>query len=392
MVILLETYCSIMKKALFISCFNWYKTRIEPIREYLIDCGYEVNVIIADYDHIKKEPIEEKYDECIYCSVPHYKKNLSIKRIHSHLYFGKIVKEYVTDLCPDFIYVQVPPNNVTRACVEYKKNNKDTCLVLDIIDLWPESMPIERFRSFPFYKKWKDWRSDCIENADLIYTECDLYQDILSKELSIKNIHTLRLFKEQSQKEREKVLETINTRKKQTVDGLIRFAYLGSMNNILDVNGIKNIIIQCLHLGFQVELHAIGDGSGRFEFEKTINEIGCKSFFYGMIFDELEKIKLLGCCDFGFNMMKETSQVGLTIKSLDYFSMGLPIINNIKGDTWKMVEEEKMGLNYSEHSLFSNALPDFNHENILSSFDKLLSKTVFINEIKNSLKTIKCNE
>ena len=53
-----------MKKALLISCFNWYKSRLEPIRELLISHEYEVIVLIADFDHIEKRPVQRRYDEC----------------------------------------------------------------------------------------------------------------------------------------------------------------------------------------------------------------------------------------------------------------------------------------------------------------------------------------
>ena len=64
-----------MKKALLISCFNWYKSRLEPIRELLISHEYEVIVLIADFDHIEKRPVQRRYDECTYVPVPGYKSN-----------------------------------------------------------------------------------------------------------------------------------------------------------------------------------------------------------------------------------------------------------------------------------------------------------------------------
>ena len=44
--------------------------------------------------------------------------------------------------------------------------------------------------------------------------------------------------------------------------------------------------------------------------------------------------------------MKDSVFVGLTMKSMDYFATGLPLINNIKGDTWEIVEKEGLGVNY----------------------------------------------
>ena len=80
-------------------------------------------------------------------------------------------------------------------------------------------------------------------------------------------------------------------------------------------------------------------------------------YFYGAVFDQMRKIKILGNCDFAFNMMKESVLVGLTIKSIDYFSMGLPIINNIKGDTWEIVRRYGAGVNVDD--------PEYAWESIL---------------------------
>ena len=54
-------------------------------------------------------------------------------------------------------------------------------------------------------------------------------------------------------------------------------------------------------------------------------------------------------------MMKPGVCVGLTMKSIDYFCYGLPLINNIPGDTWQLVEEHGIGVNCSEKTLETNA-------------------------------------
>jgi len=50
-------------------------------------------------------------------------------------------------------------------------------------------------------------------------------------------------------------------------------------------------------------------------------------------------------CHFGINIMKESVCVGLTMKSMDYFEYGIPLLNNIKGDTWKIIEKYGVGYN-----------------------------------------------
>ena len=40
--------------------------------------GYEVSVLIADFEHIHLAPVNLRYPECTYVQVPGYKKNISI--------------------------------------------------------------------------------------------------------------------------------------------------------------------------------------------------------------------------------------------------------------------------------------------------------------------------
>jgi hypothetical protein len=47
--------------------------------------------------------------------------------------------------------------------------------------------------------------------------------------------------------------------------------------------------------------------------------------------------------------MKDSVCVGLTMKSIDYFQHGLPIINNIPADTTEIVEKYGVGLNVKEN-------------------------------------------
>lgn len=46
--------------------------------------------------------------------------------------------------------------------------------------------------------------------------------------------------------------------------------------------------------------------------------------------------------------MKSQVCVGLTMKSVEYLAFGLPILNTIQGDTWNLVENERVGYNCSK--------------------------------------------
>lgn len=365
-----------MKKALLVSCFNWYKARLELVRDLLNSKGYEVTVLTSDFSHIKKKAIEERYSECTYIHVPPYKKNLSLDRIKSHLYFGKQVAKFIENEKPDLIYLLLPPNNTAKYCARYKRKNPETKLIIDIIDLWPESMPLGALKRTPLAWIWKKWRDDAIKVADHVFTECDLYQDKLAGTLNPSKTSTLHLFKKQTEEEKQLVQDIIN-RKEQ--DDTVRFAYLGSMNSIIDIDGICKVIKEFISLGKKCELHAIGDGESSERFEKAVREIGCETHFYGKIFDEIEKIKILSPCDYALNMMKGNISVGLTIKSIDYLAYGLPLINNIKGDTWKLVDEKKVGLNVAEEKVVFGSV---DHGMVKRVFDDMFTKEMFINSVR----------
>lgn len=49
------------------------------------------------------------------------------------------------------------------------------------------------------------------------------------------------------------------------------------------------------------------------------------------LYDFQRKQEVFDQCNYGFNVMKPSVVVGLTMKSLDYMCAGLPIINTIKG-------------------------------------------------------------
>ena len=141
-----------MKKALLISCFEeWYKDRLEPICDILINHGFSIKCLISDYNHIGKR-YSQKKEACDYIHVPGYRNNISLQRIRSHLVFGKKVGAVINEYEPDLLYLVLPPNFTARYCLKYKKRNPDIKLIIDIIDLWPESMPMGGLKKIPLAK------------------------------------------------------------------------------------------------------------------------------------------------------------------------------------------------------------------------------------------------
>jgi len=70
--------------------------------------------------------------------------------------------------------------------------------------------------------------------------------------------------------------------------------------------------------------------------------------YHGICYDREKKQEIFDGCHFGLNIMKPSVCVGLSMKSLDYFEYGLPMLHSIPGDTWQIIEKEQTGLNVGE--------------------------------------------
>lgn len=324
-----------MKKAIIISCFGWRKGRLEYIEEYLHNHGYKVQQYASDYSHQKKEYLEPEERVCAIHVRP-YKKNLSFARLYSHYDFAEQIYKILCAEKPDLVYGVVPPNSVARVCAKYKRNHPQTKLVYDIIDMWPESYTARKLLKLPF-TMWASLRDSNLKYADHVFTECSLYHQFLPE---VKSLSSLRLCRD------ETLLNNVPD-----WDGKeVRIAYLGSINNIIDVTGIESLI-NALAKNFSVKVHIVGGGEAQSIFIQALQRAGALVEDHGMIFDKSKMQAIIGHCHFALNMMKSSVCVGLTIKSMDYFQLGVPMLNNIKGDTTDIIDEYHCGYNVDDVNL-----------------------------------------
>lgn len=88
--------------------------------------------------------------------------------------------------------------------------------------------------------------------------------------------------------------------------------------------------------------------------------------------------------------MKKDVLVGLTMKSLDYFKNGIPIINNINGDTWEFVENYGVGINTTDGFISSLVIQNYleNFAKIQDFYQNKFSEDTFNVELSKILKEI----
>ena len=334
-----------VKKAVIVTKSTNFEPRAEIVGEYLKGRGVDVTYIYADFSHREKRKLNRHEPDHIYIDSFPYRKNLSWQRMWSQADFAKKVGRKLKELDFDLLYVLIPGNSLVsmavRAVEEKSKtsNRKKPKLVFDIIDLWPESLRLGKLEQIWPFTYWKRLRDKDISKADLILTECDLYREKLK--LDPQKSVTMYWGKKETYLGLSSVLQT---------DGnLLKIAYLGAINNIIDIDGIIRLL-QILNQRLKLEgrsalLHVIGDGENKETFLQALKTAEIEYQYHGAVFDETEKDKILSHCSYGLNMMKPGVCVGMTMKSIDYWSHGLPIINNIPGDTERLCREEGLGIN-----------------------------------------------
>ncbi len=356
-----------------------YEHRADLLYDVITENGHKVKVFTSDFRHSEKIKRTEPKRDFIYFKTLPYQKNISYDRLHSHRKLSKDIFRYLDAQygAIDLLWVLVPPNSFVKDAAEYKKRHPRTKLVLDLIDLWPESMPVGAIKNFFPFSVWRNIRDRYIKNADVVVTECRLYQKKLEKVL--RGIRTEAVYWARPMLSYEPCLNLPDDR--------INLCYLGSINNIIDVDLIAKIISD-FRRQMHVELHIIGDGERKDELIYSAEKAGATVIFHGKIYNRSEKQKIFDSCHFGLNIMKESVCVGLTMKSVDYMEFGLPLINNIKGDTWSIVESNRIGFNYSNNIDESAMIYSSEYRsNARSYFETHLTKEIFEKSVLNIIET-----
>ena len=319
-----------------ITAFDTNEPRAELLKKSFLEGGHSVIVLTSDWKHIEKiKRVEAKEGFRLFHALPYY-KNLSVRRILSHINLSGKIFDYVdrhhSEI--DLLWVIFPPNSFVKDAAKIKEKYPEIKLVFDANDCWPEAMPSEKVKNLWPLTAWQKLRDNHINAADMVITECRLFEDTLTPFLDGTPSKTIYLARDIERPVLPQALP----------EDRINLCYLGSINNIIDIPRIREIIENITRYK-PVTLHIIGRGENLDELVVSAKEGGASVLYHGPIYDPAEKKQILDQCHYGLNIMKDSVVVGLTMKSLDYFAAGLPILNTIKADTWDFTEKEKIGFN-----------------------------------------------
>ena len=355
-------------KITIVNCFDTYEDRVDMLCKALRADGHTVFVVCSDWRHYQKCVRTDSKEGFILVHAKPYQKNISVTRILSHKAFAKAALQAAANTNPDILWVLVPPNYLIKEAALLKKKQPSIKLVLDFNDLWPETMPIAKMKGSLPFRTWKSLREKYINEADLIVTECGLFKDALTQETE--NPQKLQILYP------GRDLPEIKTDNKPPTDK-VALCYLGSIHNIIDIDKIAEIIQA---FDTPVILHIIGGGEKKEVLVKAAENAGATVVSHGNIYDPFEKQKIFDSCHFGLNVLKDSVFIGLTMKSIDYFAAGLPIVNTLHGDTEHFIEESKLGINYKSFNdlgRFSLDCSQKHRQQIRHFYEKYFSQSTF---------------
>ena len=366
-------------KAILVSCYEFhYGIRFKYVRSILEERGFQVKMVFSNFDHLKKQEISYEEPQMIRIKVPAYQKNISVKRLYSHIIFSYKLRKVLKKEKPGLIFADIPPNTIAGSVAWYKEKNRECKVIFDVLDLWPESFSNSKILKVPFWF-WKRIRTSALPKADVVTLECDYYRHFLEGSLKENQYSTLYLCKPPL-KERLPFSHEFSHE-----EGVLNFCYLGSMNNIINIPAITKML-NTIHQKRPVKVTLIGDGERREFFIRQLKENGIDVEYLGLVFDENLKNDLLRKCHFGINMYNDNVIVGLTMKSLDYFRVGLPTVNMNIYDTGILVKGYQSGFDLSRDNwdqvieeIVTIREEKWNqlHENTIRMFQEKFSEAVF---------------
>lgn len=353
--------------AYIISCSDHYGHRMQLWDTCLQKLGFSTTYLTGDFDHYTKKPFLCQVLGSVQLPVRPYHKNISVDRILSHKGFARQTLKHLEQVRPKVVVALLPPNFLAHYLAVYKKRHPETVLIFDIFDLWPETFPsggIKKLLS-PAFSVWAMLRDRNLPKADYVTTECDLFRQKLH--LPDHKSQSVYFWSQPAPVASRPDLQ----------EDTISLCYLGFINNVISIEDIC-ALIRKLSQRKPVKLHIIGAGERTDEFICQAQNAGAEVCYHGPVYDPVQKQSIMDTCHFGLNIMKSSVCVGLTMKSVDYFRHGLPIINTIPGDTAELIRTRGIGVQLTEDchsqiaSLSTQDLLDM-RSNVSNAFREIFS-------------------
>lgn len=286
---------------------------------------YDVTLVTSRFCHILKSHRGERKNldgiNVVLLDEPGYKVNVSFGRLKSHYEFCKNLQRFMlANNCKYDLVYSAYPLIKTNYILGKLKEKLGFKLVMDIQDIWPESI----FGPIPLLSNYfgklilspiTRYANHTYAHADALVAVSETYMyradvnnlDNQYKEVVYIGADNLHFNSEINKSDQKKMIAT----------------YIGTMAGSYDLETIVRASTLCHD---QVEIQFIGTGPHEERLKKLNSELGGYVRFRGtMTYDQaMEKLKY---SDIAINPIHSTAQQSITNKLSDYFCCGLPILS-----------------------------------------------------------------
>jgi glycosyltransferase involved in cell wall biosynthesis len=306
------------------------------------------NFITSDFDHWSKEYKDLKnLPSGTYIHVPAYKKSLSIQRLISYIVFAIKLKNKLECLKnkPDVIYCIMPTSSSAYICGKYcKKNNIK--FIIDIIDLWPESLfPISKYEKIfnCLCYPWRKISKRAYQYADVICAESEKYMKVASlyNPEALSNYTYLGVDPQKI----EKLISKSDIKMDKPEDELW-VCYGGHLGRSYDFVEIIKGLVYIQNRNIKYKFFFVGDGEKRKQIENLSSKHNLNVIITGIL-PYYDYLKYLSLCDIAINIFKKDTKVVHSFKFNDYAAINLFILNSLPGETANMISKYQIGLNFN---------------------------------------------
>ena len=321
---------------------GYFLSRFSELEDY--------SLLAAKWEHMSKsfhDESEFEGEEIEWVDVPPYEKNISFARVRSYIAFGLKLLFAKKLWKADVIVVSVPPSfsGVVPAFISFIIRKP---LVLDIVDLWPEALPLPSRQKKIFMGTigfiWVAIRNIFYRRADLFISHSKYFLNYTK----VKRVLWLPLAQSVE-------IPTENAPRVE-LSSELRLAVLGSINNVLNVDSLVNLLGELNVQNYarprsrKIILEILGGGERKDELLQSIAKVapGIEIIDHGISFDLNLKKKILERCHLGFNGYKSTTAIGVTYKSIDFCTYGNVFVNSLQGELHSLVEQYNAGFNYKD--------------------------------------------
>lgn len=291
----------------------------------LLSKKHKVTLVTSRFCHIlkshrKNNKALENID-VILIDEPGYSVNVGLARLYSHHIFcqnfHKFLSLYKTKI--DLVYSAYPLIKTNYILGKFKEK-LGFRLVMDIQDIWPESIsgpipllsnhlgklilsPITKYanQTYAYADALVAVSETYMKRADVNHLDTQ-YKEVVY--IGADNLH----FKSETKKsDQKKMIAT----------------YIGTMAGSYDLDTIIRASALCYE---QVEIQFIGTGPHEERLKKLNNELGQHVKFLGVM-QYTTAMEVLSLADLALNPIKDKSVATITNKLSDYFCCGLPILS-----------------------------------------------------------------